>query len=169
MCGFRWDLFRSVVCHIIDSQDMETGKTLNKDSTILVHRIQKHLKYTKGDNFRCCASSIRFSHKRPKWLKGKWLRTKCLFRERYPQIYDGNYIFRLNSHATNPMIYSKTYDGHSQKDPKIGFRDQLSLNAGQKYCRMLQGEHSAKLSTFIKPPFVISIFCFCLFLSGHFT
>ena len=26
------------------------------------------------------------------------------------------------------------------KRPKIGFQDQLSLNAGQKYCRMLQGE-----------------------------
>ena len=32
---------------------------------------------------------------------------------------------------------------------KIGFEDQLSLNAGQKNCRMLQGEHSAILSTFI--------------------
>ena len=36
--------------------------------------------------------------------------------------------------------------------------DQLSLNAGQKYCRMLQGEHSAILLTFIKIPFVIKIF-----------
>ena len=36
--------------------------------------------------------------------------------------------------------------------------DQLSLNAGQKYCRMIQGEHSAILSTFIKLPFVIKIF-----------
>ena len=35
---------------------------------------------------------------------------------------------------------------------KIGFQDQLSLNAGQKYCRMLQGEHSEILSTFIKLP-----------------
>ena len=25
---------------------------------------------------------------------------------------------------------------------KIVFQDQLSLNAGQKYCRMLQGEHA---------------------------
>ena len=41
---------------------------------------------------------------------------------------------------------------------KIGFQDQLSLDAGQKYCRMLQGEHSAILSTFIKLPFVIKIF-----------
>ena len=44
------------------------------------------------------------------------------------------------------------------KRPKLGFQDQLSLNAGQKYCRMLQGEHSAILSTFIKLPIVIKIF-----------
>ena len=29
------------------------------------------------------------------------------------------------------------------KRQKIGFQDQLWLNAGQKYCRMLQAEHSA--------------------------
>ena len=38
-----------------------------------------------------------------------------------------------------------------------------SLNAGQKYCRMLQGEHSAILSIFIKLPFVIKIFVLCIF------
>ena len=37
------------------------------------------------------------------------------------------------------------------------------LNAGQKYCRMLQGEHSVILSTFIKLPFVINIFVFSIF------
>ena len=42
------------------------------------------------------------------------------------------------------------------KRPKNGFQDQLSLNAGQKYCRMLQREHSAILSTFIKLLFVIN-------------
>ena len=31
-------------------------------------------------------------------------------------------------------------------------QDQLSPNAGQKYCRMLREEHSAILSTFIKIP-----------------
>ena len=47
---------------------------------------------------------------------------------------------------------------------KIGFEDQLSLNAGQKYCRMLQGEHSATLSTFIKLPFFfIKIFVLSIF------
>ena len=39
----------------------------------------------------------------------------------------------------------------------------LSLNAGQKYCRMPQGEHSAILSTFIKLPFVIKIFVLSIF------
>ena len=43
------------------------------------------------------------------------------------------------------------------------FQDQLSLNAGQKYCRMLLREHSAILSTFIKLPFVIKIFVLSIF------
>ena len=54
------------------------------------------------------------------------------------------------------------------KRQKIGFQDRLALNAGQKYCRMLQGEHPTIYSTFIKLPFAIKIF-FCLFLSGCFT
>ena len=46
---------------------------------------------------------------------------------------------------------------------KNGFQDQLSLNGRQKFCRMLQREHSAILLTFIKLPvgiktFVLSIF-----------
>ena len=45
-----------------------------------------------------------------------------------------------------------------KKKTKIGFQDRLSLNAGQKYCRMLQGEHSATLLTFIELPLVIKIF-----------
>ena len=40
-------------------------------------------------------------------------------------------------------------------------------NAGQMYCRMLQGEHSAILSTFIKLSFVIQIFVLSI-LSGRF-
>ena len=44
-----------------------------------------------------------------------------------------------------------------------GFQDQLSHYAGQKYCRMLQWEHSAILSTFIKLPFVITIFVLPIF------
>ena len=55
--------------------------------------------------------------------------------------------------------YSKTRIKQPlSKRQKIGFQDQFSLNAGQKYCRMLQGEHSAILSTFMKLPFFINIF-----------
>ena len=50
-----------------------------------------------------------------------------------------------------------------KKKTRIGFRDRLSLNAGQKYCRMLQGEHSAILSTFIKLPFIINFFVLSIF------
>ena len=46
---------------------------------------------------------------------------------------------------------------------EIGFKDQFLLNAGQKYCRMLQGEHSAILSTLIKLPFVIKTFVLSIF------
>ena len=50
-------------------------------------------------------------------------------------------------------LYSKpVLSGHSKKE------DPLLLNAGQKYCRMLQWEHSAIFLTFIKLPFVIKIF-----------
>ena len=60
--------------------------------------------------------------------------------------------------------YSKTcLKRPLSKKKKMGFQDVLSLNAGQKYCRMLQGEHSAILSTCIELPhgfktFVLSIF-----------
>ena len=57
-------------------------------------------------------------------------------------------------------LYSKTYvKGNSQKDRKLVFKtNHLSLNAGQKYCRMLQREHSAILSTYIKLACVFMIF-----------
>ena len=61
-------------------------------------------------------------------------------------------------------IYSKTCLKWPLKmKTKICFQDPLSLNAGQKYCRMLQGEHSAKFSTFIKLPLVIKIFVLSIF------
>ena len=74
-------------------------------------------------------------------------------------------------------VYSKTCVKRPlSKRPKIGFQDQfktnfqdqLLLNAGQNFCRMLQGEHSAILLTFIKLPFVIKIFVMSS-LSGRFT
>ena len=60
--------------------------------------------------------------------------------------------------------YSKTCVKQPlSKRLKTGFQDQLSLNAGQKYCKMLQGEHFAILSTFIRLPFVIKIFVLSIF------
>ena len=53
--------------------------------------------------------------------------------------------------------------GHSKRIPNNGFQDPVSLNAGQKYCRMLHGEHSVILLTFIKLSFVIKIFIFTIF------
>ena len=61
-------------------------------------------------------------------------------------------------------MYSKTCVKQPlSKRPKIGFQDQLSLIAGQKYCRMLQGEHSAILLTFIKLPVFIKTFVLSTF------
>ena len=60
--------------------------------------------------------------------------------------------------------YSKTCVKWTlSKRSQIGFQDQLSLNAGQKYCRMLQRELSAILLTFNKLPFVIKIFFLSIF------
>ena len=66
-----------------------------------------------------------------------------------------SYILVCTLHA----YYSKTcLKRPLKKKTKIGFQDRLSLNAGQKHCRMLQGEHSATLLTFIKLPFVMKVF-----------
>ena len=54
-------------------------------------------------------------------------------------------------------------------ETKNGFQDRLSLNAGQKYCRMFQREHSAILSTFIKLPFVIKTFILSFFELPFYT
>ena len=71
--------------------------------------------------------------------------------------------------------YSKTCVKQPlSKRPKIGFQDQLWLNGGQKYCRMLQGEHPAIGSILQYFRHSLSyrlslISLFCLFLSGRFT
>ena len=64
-------------------------------------------------------------------------------------------------------VYSKTCLKRPLKtQTTIDFHFQLSLNAGQKYCRILQREHSAILSTFIKLPFSIKTFVLS-FLCGR--
>ena len=60
--------------------------------------------------------------------------------------------------------YSKTcHKRPLKKKTKNWFQDRLLLNAGQKYCRMLQWEHSAILSTFIKLPFANKTFVLSIF------
>ena len=52
------------------------------------------------------------------------------------------------------------------KIPKIGCQYQLSLNAGQKYCRMLS------ILQYFRPSLSYQLllrYLFCLFLSGRFT
>ena len=77
----------------------------------------------------------------------------------------------MNGQMTAWMLFGNSYTGYSKtcvkwqlsKRLKIGFQDQLSLIAGQKYCRMLPLEHSAILLTFIKLPFVIESFVLSIF------
>ena len=70
----------------------------------------------------------------------------------------------LDLYPPSELLYNKTCVKQPlSKRPKIGFQVQLLLNVGQKYCRMLQGEHSAILLTFIKLPFVIKIFVLSIF------
>ena len=66
--------------------------------------------------------------------------------------------------------YSKTcVKWPLSKRPQIGFQDQLSLNTGLKYCRMIALEHSAILLTFIKLPFYIKIFVLSIFKWPFYT
>ena len=75
-------------------------------------------------------------------------------------------MFCNDAHKYVPY-YSKTcLKQPLSKRPKMGFQDQLSLNAGQKYCRMLEGEHSAILSICIKETHGFKTFS-CPFLSGR--
>ena len=74
------------------------------------------------------------------------------------------FVGRLINFVKLNAIYSITcLKRPLKKKTIIGFQDRLSLNEGQKYCRMLQGEQSAILSTFIKLPFVIKIFVLSIF------
>ena len=53
------------------------------------------------------------------------------------------------THTLQQVTYT-THDTHSKKaatkkKTKLGLQDRLLLNSGQKYCMMLQGEHSTIL------------------------
>ena len=78
-------------------------------------------------------------------------------------------LFLSRSRYYDPLwicSYSKTClkRPHKRKT-KIGFQDRLSLNAGQKYCRMLQGS----ILQYFRPSLRYHLSLrslFCLFLSG---
>ena len=73
----------------------------------------------------------------------------------------------IENHGKTTLLkgeYSKTCVKRTlSKRPKNGFQDRLSLNAGQKYCRKLQREHSAIPSTCIKLLVVIKTLVLSIF------
>ena len=66
---------------------------------------------------------------------------------------------KAHQHKPTTRLYPcNSLPKHKKATPQIGFQYQCSFNAGQTYCRILKGEHSAILFTFMKLPFVIKIF-----------
>ena len=78
------------------------------------------------------------------------------YQPRKPEIYNLLLTLYSKTCAKQPLL----------NRPKI---DELSLNAGQKYCRMLQREHSAILLTFIKLPVVIKTIVLSIFEWSFYT
>ena len=55
------------------------------------------------------------------------------------------------------------FSGHSKKRPKLIFKTDYRLMQVKSIAECSKREHSAILSTFIKPPFVIKIFVLHIF------
>ena len=73
-------------------------------------------------------------------------------------------------HTVRKRQFSKTCVNDRSKKQQLGFQDQLSLNAGQTYCRMLQG--GGGILRYFRPSLSYQLsfgYLFCLFLSGRFT
>ena len=93
----------------------------------------------------------------------------------------GSLISTFDIHCQSSMVsFVYLHKTATLKRQKIGFQDQQPLNAGQalqnaprgagqKYCRMLQREHSAILLTFLMLPFVIKIFVWSIFERPFYT
>ena len=65
-----------------------------------------------------------------------------------------------------PNTVKPALSGHQKRRPKIEFQDRLSLNAGQKYCRML----SWSILQYFRPSLTSTVSLiplFCQFLSGR--
>ena len=60
------------------------------------------------------------------------------------------------------MLQLTCLKGPLKKKTKNWFQDRLSLDTGQKYCKMLQGAF-CNTSTFIKLPFVFKTFVLSIF------
>ena len=76
--------------------------------------------------------------------------------------------FGSREHLEEPIhLVQPVLSSHSNRKTKIGFQDLLSVNAGQKYCKMLQGEHSAILRPSLSSHLSFRP-SFCLFLSVYF-
>ena len=73
--------------------------------------------------------------------------------------------------STICLQYNKTCEKRPlSKRPKIGFQDQLSLNAGQKYCRVLK--KFCRILQYFRPSLSYHLSLrslHCLFLSSRFT
>ena len=89
-----------------------------------------------------------------------------------PGIEPATLAYKMSGLSTTPQrllsgqlqIYGKnTLKRPLKKKTKVDFQDQLLLNAGQKYCRMLPLEHSAILLTCIELPFVTKTFVLSIF------
>ena len=82
----------------------------------------------------------------------------CQCRHDYHVNHLGICVKDIGTFTVKPVL-----SGHSKRRLKIGFQDPLSLNVAQNYCRMLQKEHSALLSTFFKLILVIEIFVLSIY------
>ena len=90
-----------------------------------------------------------------------------LYKRREMTIYKLNAYSRILEILYACFIYSKNCLKRSlQKKTRIGFQDRLSLNAGQKYCRMLQ----ESILQYFRPSLSYHLSLrplFCLFLVGR--
>ena len=109
----------------------------------------------KSPHYSCCSSNNLQQEKPSLTITGP-CNKKTSLRGLHPA--------KIGTRQLHDRDYSKTcVQWPLSKRSKNWFKDQLSLNTGKKYCRMLQGEHSAILLTFIKLPFDIKIFVISIF------
>ena len=76
-----------------------------------------------------------------------------------------NSVVMVSMLLFNLITVKPVFSGLSNRRPKVGFQDRSSLNAGQKYCRMLQ----ESILQYFRPSLSYHLSLrplFCLFLSG---